>query len=150
MKKIVGEAVRAAGILLFSDSESPSHFLLMRHRDRWDLPKGHCEKGESFKQAAIRETEEETGIPATDIELENDFHFDLRYPVTYKRHGDVVFDKHVRYFIGYVTGQPSLTLTEHESAEWFQWKSPPEPVQAETIDPLLAAAAGFLANQRPQ
>ena len=39
--------------------------LLMIHlRDRWDLPKGHVESGESSREAALREVEEETGIRA--------------------------------------------------------------------------------------
>ena len=60
----------------------------MRHPDRWDLPKGHCEPGESFLAAAIRETAEETGIAADAITIDRDFYFDLTYPVTYKRWGD--------------------------------------------------------------
>ena len=39
--------------------------LLMIHlRGRWDLPKGHVESGESSREAALREVEEETGIRA--------------------------------------------------------------------------------------
>jgi 8-oxo-dGTP pyrophosphatase MutT (NUDIX family) len=34
---------------------TPLEFLLMQHAERWDLPKGHLDPGESQKQAAIRE-----------------------------------------------------------------------------------------------
>ncbi|MBQ9138056.1 MAG: NUDIX domain-containing protein [Alistipes sp.] len=36
--------------------------LLIFRRGRWDLPKGHIEAGEDALTAAIRETEEETGV----------------------------------------------------------------------------------------
>ena len=118
--------------------EGRTEFLLMRHPTRWDLPKGHCEEGESFISAALRETEEETGISRQLISLDANFKFDLRYPVTYKKTGDQVFQKHVRYFLGHLKSKPSLKLTEHESAQWFDW-NPPHQIQKQTIDPLLAS-----------
>jgi len=120
-----------------------TEFLLMRHADRWDLPKGHCEEGESFVDTALRETEEETGIPGDVIQLDSKFNFDLIYPVTYKRTGDQVFQKHVRYFLGRLEAKPKLELTEHEGAEWLHW-NPPHKIQAETIDPLLASVQQHL------
>jgi len=38
-------------------------WIFVRHRDRstWEMPAGHIEKGESAKEAAIRELQEETG-----------------------------------------------------------------------------------------
>ncbi len=36
--------------------------LLIRRNDRWDLPKGGVEKGETLQQAAVREVMEETGM----------------------------------------------------------------------------------------
>ncbi|MFR9619870.1 MAG: NUDIX domain-containing protein [Rikenellaceae bacterium] len=41
---------------------------LMIHRNgRWDLPKGHLEKGESIKECAVREVKEETGVKQIEI-----------------------------------------------------------------------------------
>ena len=118
-------------------------FLLMRHSARWDLPKGHCEDGETFVDAALRETEEETGISRQQILLDTEFYFDLIYPVTYKKTGDQVFEKQVRYFLGRLKSKPPLKLTEHESAQWFPW-DPPHKIQAQTIDPLLASIQAYL------
>ena len=137
--------VLAAGILLMQGSPEEPEFLLMRHHDRWDLPKGHCEKGESFLQTALRETEEETGIPGEQIQIDPNFFFDLNYPVRYKRHPNRVFDKQVRYFLGYIENKPDLQLTEHQSASWFAW-SPPHRIQTQTIDPLLAAVSQHLSE----
>lgn len=143
MAKRPGHKVRAAGILLMTADEAAQQFLLLRHHNRWDLPKGHCEDGESFRETAFRETEEETGIAADLISLDSRFSFDLLYPVTYKRFGDQVFQKQVRYFLGFVETKPELTITEHQTAQWFEW-DPPHKIQSQTIDPLLAAVAEHL------
>lgn len=143
MRKPIDQKVQAAGILLICPSGQPAEFLLMRHRDRWDLPKGHCEEGESFRQTALRETNEETGIALSSISLDPHFHFDLFYPVSYRRWGDQTFEKQVRFFLGYVDNKPALKITEHESAQWFPW-NPPHQIQTKTIDPLLAAVASYL------
>lgn len=134
-------SVRAAGMLLVS-VHPRKQFLLLRHPKRWDLPKGHCEEGESFLDTAIRETEEETGIAASAITIDDGFSFEVTYPVTYRRTGDRVFTKTVRYYLGYLESIPSLTLTEHGEFQWFDW-DPPHRIQTETIDPLLAAVDAY-------
>jgi bis(5'-nucleosidyl)-tetraphosphatase len=128
-----GERVDAAG----------RQFLLMRHHDRWDLPKGHAEPGETPRQTALRETEEETGIDASRITLDDAFVYSIAYPVTYREHGDRVFEKRVTYFIGYVDQPWPVTCTEHPGHQWFRW-NPPHRIQAQTIDPLLASVEAHL------
>ena len=145
MKKRPGEEVRAAGILLISHAESIPQFLLMKHPKRWDLPKGHAEEGESMEETALRETEEETGIQPELIQLDPDFRFELSYEVTYKKTGSQVFQKTVHYFLGHLETKPELRLTEHDSAEWFDWE-PPHSIQTNTIDPLLAAIDAHFPN----
>lgn len=140
MKKIPGQRVTAAGLLLVTQVEASPEFLLMRHSNRWDLPKGHCDEGETFRHTALRETEEETGILPHQIEIDPTFSFELVYEVRYPKWGDRTFEKQVRYFLGFVADKPDLTLTEHESALWHPW-APPHHIQSETIDPLLAAVA---------
>lgn len=51
--------VKAAGGIV---SDAEGRMLLMRRNDRWDLPKGKVEHGETLAQAALRETGEETGL----------------------------------------------------------------------------------------
>ncbi len=51
--------VRAAGGIVTRDD---GKMLLIKRNDRWDLPKGKVEVGETLLQAALREVEEETGI----------------------------------------------------------------------------------------
>ena len=137
---------QAAGILLLS--AEPAHFLLMRHSNRWDLPKGHAEPNESLMETALRETEEETGLPAAQIRLDDEFQFQIQYRVVYKRGGGGVFQKQVVYFLGYVEDMFTPTLTEHPGFEWFPWK-PPHKIQTQTIDPLLAAVDEHLNGIQP-
>jgi 8-oxo-dGTP pyrophosphatase MutT (NUDIX family) len=118
-------------------------FLLMRHPDRWDLPKGHAEPGETPRQTALRETEEETGIDASRITLDDAFAYSITYPVKYRDRGDRVFEKRVTFFIGYVDKPWPITCTEHLGCEWLRW-DPPHRIQAQTIDPLLAAVETYL------
>jgi ADP-ribose pyrophosphatase YjhB (NUDIX family) len=48
----------SGGIVRNSNNET----LFIYRYSKWDLPKGHVEKGESIAQAAIREVEEECGL----------------------------------------------------------------------------------------
>ncbi len=48
----------AAGGVVFSEDS----FLTIYRRGFWDLPKGKIEEGETVKDAAVREVEEETGV----------------------------------------------------------------------------------------
>jgi 8-oxo-dGTP pyrophosphatase MutT (NUDIX family) len=60
----------SCGILFFNKKNE----LLLCHvtgNDFWDLPKGKIEKGETPIEAAIRETQEETGFIAKKEELED-------------------------------------------------------------------------------
>ncbi len=58
--------IRAAGgVVRYKDSDGP---VLMIHRGgKWDLPKGKIDPGESEKEAAVREVEEECGITGLQI-----------------------------------------------------------------------------------
>ncbi len=144
--------VQAAGVLLVvADGQPPRRprqFLLMRHTDRWDLPKGHCEAGETLRETALRETEEETGIRASRIHLVDGFTYTLEYPVTYAAPTKQTFTKRVTYFLGRLDDVQKVKCTEHQGFQWFPW-DPPHRIQTQTIDPLLAAIDGFLKTHPP-
>jgi bis(5'-nucleosidyl)-tetraphosphatase len=117
-------------------------FLLMRHADRWDLPKGHVDSGESEMECALRELREETGITADDIEIIDGFRFTANYPVYGKRDSRLI-DKTLVVFLARLNRDVEIDPTEHGGYQWFAW-NPPHQIQAKTIDPLLAAAAEFI------
>ena len=53
------KVVEAGGGMVFNPKKE---ILFIRRNGKWDLPKGKMEKGESFEEAAVRETMEETGV----------------------------------------------------------------------------------------
>lgn len=53
--------IEAAGGIVVDDA---GRWLMMQRNGRWDLPKGHIEKGESCEVCAVREIAEETGVRA--------------------------------------------------------------------------------------
>ncbi len=128
--------IEAGGFLLFHQGNEPS-FLLMQHANRWDLPKGHAEPGETILQTSLRETAEETGFEAQNIVVDRDFQFVVEYQVAGAKRGD--YRKRVTYFLGYVPHPTPPQLTEHIGFRWFNWPHP-APIQTSTIDPLLRAA----------
>jgi 8-oxo-dGTP pyrophosphatase MutT (NUDIX family) len=117
-------------------------FLLMRHADRWDLPKGHVDHGETEIECALRELVEETGIAAADIEPIDGFRFTHEYQVRGKRDGKR-YDKTLVIFLGRLMKDVQIQATEHLGYEWVAW-NPPHRIQAQTIDPLLTSVAAFL------
>ena len=133
--------IKSCGVLVIR-GEPIREFLLMRHADRWDLPKGHVDPGETEHQCALRELREETGIAATDIELLDSFRFESHYPVRARKSGNL-YDKTLVIFLGRLTRDVPIAVTEHQGFEWFAW-NPPHRIQAWTIDPLLAAVERFL------
>ena len=58
--------IKTAGGIVSNDNNEK---LFIYRLDKWDLPKGKIEKGESIKEAAVREIEEECGI--TDLTIQN-------------------------------------------------------------------------------
>jgi len=117
-------------------------FLLMRHADRWDLPKGHVDSGETELDCAYRELEEETGIARADIELIPGFRFTTHYQVRGKRDGKL-YDKTLILFLGRLKREVPIHVSEHLGHEWFAW-NPSHRIQSFTIDPLLAELERFL------
>ena len=120
-------------------------FLLMRHAERWDLPKGHVDPGETDLECALRELEEETGIAREDIEIIPDFEFTTRYRVRSKRDGQLA-DKTLRIFLGRLICDVELKLTEHIGYQWFRWQ-PPHTIQRFTLDPLLAEVERYFSSK---
>ncbi|RMG69890.1 MAG: NUDIX domain-containing protein [Chloroflexi bacterium] len=132
---------RAAGVLLFREKPT-CQFLLMKHPERWDLPKGHQDDGETDVQTALREMWEETGIDPKAVRLDPSFRFVTSYNVTYPEYGDEVFHKTLVIFLGWLQGDAEVNVTEHGGYQWFAWQ-PPHQFHNPTIDPLLAQVEAY-------
>jgi len=85
--------------------------------NRWQLPKGHLELGESAEQAAVREVREETGVHGRIL---------ARLPAidySFSDRGLRRIDKHVEYFLlAYESGESdNFDPREVSGAAWFSW-----------------------------
>ena len=69
---------QSAGIIFFRKIQGEVNFLLLNYPSgHWDLVKGHIENNEKPKEAAIRESNEETGI--TDINFIDGFEEEIDF-----------------------------------------------------------------------
>lgn len=70
-KNQIQEIVReptAGGIIFRRDKEGTVEILLIQDgKDRWTIPKGHIEEGETAEQTAKREIAEEAGLKEVDL-----------------------------------------------------------------------------------
>jgi len=70
-KPSIQEIVReptSGGIVFRRDKEGGIEILLIQDaKDRWTIPKGHIEEGETAQQTAKREIGEEAGLSDTDV-----------------------------------------------------------------------------------
>lgn len=136
--------VRSCGFLVFQTCEKSNHkqFLLMKHRNRWDLPKGHVDPGETQLECALRELHEETAIQEADITIDSEFRFSQQYEVRYKRNNHQPQWKELVVFLAALKHPVEMVITEHIGFEWFDW-APPHSIQEQTIDPLLDSVARY-------
>jgi len=108
----VTERVHAAGGLIVRDG-----LVALVHRPRygdWTLPKGKLDPGESFREAALREVEEETGLRCRlGRELEA-----VRYADARGR------SKIVRYWLMEVEHDPGFT--PNDEVDELRWVTPAE------------------------
>jgi bis(5'-nucleosidyl)-tetraphosphatase len=139
--------VKSCGFILFTGDRAQPHksFLLMKHADRYDLPKGHIEPGESDLECALREMNEETGIAIAAVQVEPGFEYRSIYHPQSARYNNETIEKTLIIFLGWVDA-PTVTIsTEHFGYEWIDWH-PPHQIQAHTIDPLLAEVSAYFEN----
>lgn len=134
--------IMSCGVLIVR-GDPVDQFLLMEHKDRLDLPKGHVDEGETEMECALRELVEETAIKSTDIELIDGFRFEHQYFVWPKRFNKEKCEKTLVVFMGRLLIDVEIVVTEHKGFRWVDW-NPPHQIQEQTIDPLLDQAAAFL------
>ncbi len=106
------------------------HILLLKHKvlDRWLQPGGHVENDSSLLVSALREAEEETGIPAKDLHYipvdKNEavpFDIDPHYiPANPKKMEDGHYHHDIRYLFVYSgSGDISFNIDESTGMRWL-------------------------------
>jgi 8-oxo-dGTP diphosphatase len=112
--------VHAQAVLLLFD----------RRREQWELPGGMRERGETPRQAAVRELREETGVAGVGLTFAAVAEFDLVVPARRE------------LLAVYRAALPAVPpLVVNDEAAGFRWWRPSEPV-SDDMSPLDTEIAG--------
>ncbi len=92
--------------------------LFMLRRDKWDLPKGKLDPGETLEQCAVREVGEETGLKNVRLEapLLVTYH-------TYDENGKHIL-KETHWYKMSVSGEQSIVPQQEEQITELRWVLP--------------------------
>ena len=101
--------------LRYNDISKEWDVLLVRHRGgHWSFPKGHANVGESYKETAIRELYEETGLTVESFLFENPLSESYSFFFQKTR----IF-KTVLYYIASVSGEVVIQVEEISDSCWL-------------------------------
>ncbi len=105
----------SAGGVVVRGSGELTEFVAIKpaHRNRWQLPKGTIDRGETPEQAAVREVREEGGVHARIIGDLGPIHF--WYQMGGRRYAKTVDF----YLMRYESGDPADHDHEVEEARWL-------------------------------
>ncbi|XP_029437123.1 bis(5'-nucleosyl)-tetraphosphatase [asymmetrical] [Rhinatrema bivittatum] len=144
-------ALRACGLIIFRrlKPEAPTlkaadniEFLLLQTSygiHHWTPPKGHVDPGEDDLTTALRETEEEAGLNASQINLIEEFRKEIVYTVKNK-------PKTVIYWLAELkdaTTEIKLS-SEHQAFSWLQLPEACKLADYQDLQEVLKEAHQFL------
>lgn len=116
------QAFHIAGCFL----EAGGKVVLLRRQDgkvegdKWGMPAGKVEEGESPEEAAARELEEETGVEVPVSSLEHFRHLYVRYPGRFDFALDI-------FHVG-LDKEPEITIRPEEHKD-FRWVGPEDALE---------------------
>jgi len=109
----------SSGIIVYRHSVGNRLYLLLHYHfkgDYWDFPRGNVKQGETTRQAALRETREETGLSADDLIFVDGFEESASWH--YRLRGETVF-KRVTYFLAESKTEDVRISREHIGYMWL-------------------------------
>ena len=111
------DTVESCGLIVFKGNS----VLLIKRKNKWDLPKGKHEEGESYRETALREADEETGIPKMQLDITTEL-FPTQHFTTYDGKD---YLKTTHWFLAKYKGPEDHVLfpQEEEGIEDVQWIS---------------------------
>lgn len=144
---MIKKEISAGVIVFFNDQDSQERVYLLLHYagGHWDLAKGKLEKGESFKQAALRELKEETGLSA---HIKDNFQESLEYMFSKTERGQKIkIDKKVIFFLGHADTQEVTISHEHIGYAWLTYKDAFNRLTYQNAQHILHIAHEFLEEE---
>lgn len=139
-KPSIQEIVReptAGGIVFRRDDKGDVEILLIQdHKDRWTIPKGHIEEGETAQQAAQREIGEEAGLNDTEmLGWLGKIHF------RYRRVDKLVLISQQVYLMRVNTDGEEIQKEEWMNGiRWFKFQDALDAIEYEDIGKLMLLA----------
>lgn len=120
LKKKIPVVLAAGGLVKNENNE----ILFIKRNGKWDLPKGRVEDKETIEEAALRETEEETGVEGLEIvkPLQITYHF-------FKRN-DKLRLKETYWFEMKTSFTGKLIPEKSEGIKRVAWKNPKKTTKA--------------------
>ncbi len=133
IQEIVREPL-AGGIVFRRDKDGGIEMLLIQdHRNRWTIPKGHVEQGETAQQAAEREIGEEAGL--NDVKVLGwlgKIHF------RYRRINQLVLMTQQVYLMRTNTDGEEIQKEDWMNGiKWFKYQDALEAIEYEDIGKLM-------------
>ncbi len=139
---------KSAGAVIFRREDGKIYYLLLHYgAGHWDFVKGHVEKGESEKETARRETEEETGIK--DLKFMEGFKEWIKYffKKSYgKKKGPLVF-KIVDFFLAETKTKKIKLSFEHQGFKWLPFEEALNQLTFKKAKDILEKAHKFLTQR---
>ena len=108
----------SAGGVIYRKHAGAIEIALIHVRNRWGLPKGHVEKGESNSDAALREVREETGLEGRMRKKLGDIRYSYRDKRT-SREPIRIYKRVYFYLLRYLKGDVRDHDHEVDEARWF-------------------------------
>lgn len=110
------EVIAAGGLVVNEFNE----ILFIYRHSKWDLPKGHWEKGESIESCALREVKEETGLK--DVSITRFIGKTVHNYFDNYRNAEAVKETH--WFEMHASKSQEFYPQTEEDIEWIKWVSP--------------------------
>ncbi len=131
----------SAGVVLYCPARR-SFLLLHYAAGHWSFPKGHLEKDESERDAALRELREETGISAGSIRIAGGFREEISY--SFSKDG-APHRKKVVFLLATIPAElPVKVSFEHQGFAWLPAGEAQARLTFENDRGVLAKAAARL------
>ncbi|VDM07234.1 unnamed protein product [Wuchereria bancrofti] len=151
---MMADIVRAAGMLVYRYKADRIEYLLLQASyppHHWSPPKGHIDPGEDEWSAALRETCEEAGITANNLDVHMDFVEVLNYVVKKSdRHGEEINkQKTVKYWLARLKNDEEIRLSdEHQDVRWLSVDEASMLAQYKEMQDLIRKAEEYLIHKK--
>ena len=144
IQEVVREAT-AGGIVFRRTKDSKLEILLVQDaKDRWTIPKGHIEEGETAKETAEREVREETGLKKMKV-----YYWLGKIHFRYRRQRSLVLMTTQIYLIHGLENTDDLTKESWMNGiGWFDAHEALDMIEYEDISKLILLGMKRIRQQR--